>query len=97
MTLQKVDRNRHPYKMYKRRKNDVNCVSHKTVSAKRVLSYLRIAEKLEEEAIKRYTDHIKQIENPEINALLEGIRRNEERHLRMLEQSIRAISTEEEL
>jgi rubrerythrin len=67
------------------------------MSTKRVLSYLRIAKKLEEEAIERYTDHIKKIENPEINALLEGIRRNEERHLRMLKQYVQAISTEEEL
>ena len=71
------------------------CVSRKTTSMKRVLAYLRIAKKLEEEAIERYKDNIEKIENPEVNALLEGIRRNEERHLRMLDQAFRLMSTEE--
>ena len=62
-------------------------MSRVTSSKKRVLAYLRAAIKLEEEAIKRYEDHIAKIENPEVNALLEGIRRNEERHLRMLNEN----------
>jgi rubrerythrin len=64
-------------------------MSHETASKKRVLAYLRVAIKLEEEAIKRYEDHIAKIENPEVNALLEGIRRNEERHLRMLNENMK--------
>ena len=70
-------------------------MSRKITSMKRVLAYLRIAKKLEEEAIERYKDNIEKIENPEVNALLEGIRRNEERHLRMLDQAFRLMSTEE--
>ena len=66
-----------------------NDMSSETASKKRVLAYLRIAIKLEEEAIKRYADHIEKIENPEVNALLEGIRRNEERHLRMLDENMK--------
>jgi len=64
-------------------------MSRETASKKRVLAYLRVAIKLEEEAIKRYEDHIAKIENPEVNALLEGIRRNEERHLRMLNENMK--------
>ena len=64
-------------------------MSSETASKKRVLAYLRVAIKLEEEAIERYEDHIAKIENPEVNALLEGIRRNEERHLRMLNEKMK--------
>ena len=64
-------------------------MSHETAPNKRVLAYLRAAIKLEEDAIKRYTDHIEKIENPEVNALLEGIRRTEERHLRMLNENMK--------
>ena len=64
-------------------------MSRETTSKKRVLAYLRVAVRLEEEAIKRYTDHIEKIENPDVNALLEGIRRNEERHLRMLNENMK--------
>ena len=64
-------------------------MSSEIASKKRVLAYLRVAIKLEEEAIKRYEDHIAKIENPEVNALLEGIRRNEERHLRMLNENMK--------
>jgi len=63
-------------------------MSRENASIKRVLAYLRIAIKLEEEAIRRYTGHIENIKNPEINALLEGIRRNEERHLRTLTENM---------
>jgi rubrerythrin len=66
-----------------------NDISRETSSKKRVLAYLRIAIKLEEEAIRRYDDHITRIENPEVNVLLEGIRRNEERHLRMLNANMK--------
>jgi len=45
--------------------------------------------RLEEEAIERYTEHIEKTENPEINALLEGIRRNEKRHLQMLNENMK--------
>ena len=64
-------------------------MSSEIASKKRVLAYLRVAIKLEEAAIKRYEDHIAKIENPEVNALLEGIRRNEERHLRMLNENMK--------
>ena len=64
-------------------------MSRETTSKKRVLAYLRVAMRLEEEAIKRYTDHIEKIENPDVNALLEGIRRNEKRHLRMLNENMK--------
>ena len=64
-------------------------MSRETASKKRVLAYLKVAIKLEEEAMKRYEDHIGKIENPEVNALLEGIRRNEERHLRMLNENMK--------
>jgi len=64
-------------------------MSSETASKKRVLAYLRVAIKLEEEAIERYEDHIAKIENPEVNVLLEGIRRNEERHLRMLNEKMK--------
>ena len=64
-------------------------MSRETSSKKRVLAYLRAAIKLEEEAIRRYEDHIAKIENPEVNALLEGIRRNEERHLQMLNENMK--------
>ena len=63
----------------------------KTTSKKRVLAYLRVAKRLEEEAIKRYTEHIKKIKNPDLNALLEGIRRNEERHLQMINENIEIL------
>jgi len=66
-------------------------VSSENASTKRVLAYLRIAIKLEEEAIRRYTSHIEIIKNPEINALLEGIRRNEERHLKMLTENVKLL------
>ncbi len=45
--------------------------------------------RLEEEAIERYTGHIEKTEDPDINALLEGIRRNEERHLQMIDDEIK--------
>jgi rubrerythrin len=64
-------------------------ISRETSSKKRVLAYLRAATKLEEEAIRRYGDHIARIENPEVNALLEGIRRTEEKHLRMLNENMK--------
>ena len=64
-------------------------MSRETSSKNRALAYLRVATKLEEEAIRRYGDHIVKIENPEVNALLEGIRRNEERHLRMLNETMK--------
>ena len=64
-------------------------MSRETASKKRVLAYLRMAIKLEEEAIERYGDHIARIENPEVNALLEGIRRNEQRHLRILNENMK--------
>jgi len=54
-----------------------------------VVAYLRAAMRLEEEAIERYTEHIEKTENPEINALLEGIRRNEKRHLQMLNENMK--------
>ncbi|NIW14016.1 MAG: hypothetical protein GWN31_08805 [Candidatus Thorarchaeota archaeon] len=54
-----------------------------------MFAYLRVAMRLEEEAIERYTSHIEKIENPDINALLEGIRRNEERHLKMINDKIK--------
>jgi len=63
-------------------------VIRETTSKKRVLAYLRVAKRLEEEAIKRYTGHIEKIKNPDINALLEGIRRNEERHLQMINENM---------
>ena len=62
-----------------------------TTSKKRVLAYLRVAKRLEEEAIKRYTEHIEKIQNPDVNALLEGIRRNEERHLKMINENIEIL------
>jgi len=64
-------------------------MNRETTSKKRMLAYLRVAINLEEEAIKRYTDHIEKIGSPEVNALLEGIRRNEERHLRMLNENMK--------
>lgn len=64
-------------------------MSNETTSRKRVLAYLKFAIKLEEGAIKRYANHIEQIKNPDINTLLEGIRRNEERHLKMLTDSMK--------
>lgn len=64
-------------------------MSRETTSKKRVLAYLRVAMRLEEEAIQRYTSHIEKIENTDINALLEGIRRNEERHLKMINDKIK--------
>lgn len=64
-------------------------MSRETMSKKRVLAYLRVAMRLEEEAIERYTGHIEKTENPDINALLEGIRRNEERHLKMINDNIK--------
>lgn len=64
-------------------------MSRENASTKRVLAYFRIAIKLEEETIRRYTGHIENIKNPEINALLEGVRRNEERHLRMLTENMK--------
>ncbi len=64
-------------------------LNRETTSKKRVLAYLKVAMRLEEEAIERYTGHIEKIENPDINAILEGIRRNEERHLQMLNGKIK--------
>ncbi len=64
-------------------------MSRETTSKKRVLAYLRVAMRLEEEAIERYTGHIEKTEDPDINALLEGIRRNEERHLQMIDDEIK--------
>ncbi len=45
--------------------------------------------RLEEEAIERYTGHMEKTENPEINALFEGIRRNEKRHLQIISDNIK--------
>jgi rubrerythrin len=70
-------------------------MSRATSSKMRALAYLRVAMKLEEEAIKRYEDHIAKIENPAVNALLEGIRRNEERHLRMLNEKMKLFKKNE--
>jgi rubrerythrin len=67
----------------------VGSLNRENTSKKRVLAYLRIAMRLEEEAIERYTGHIEKIENPDINTLLEGIRRNEERHLQTINDNIK--------
>lgn len=61
----------------------------------RALAHLRFAIKLEKDAIKRYEDHIAKIENPAVNALLEGILRNEERHLRILNKKMRLFKKNE--
>ncbi|UCH70208.1 MAG: hypothetical protein JSV29_08285 [Candidatus Bathyarchaeota archaeon] len=64
-------------------------MSRETTSKNRVLAYLRAAMRLEEEAIERYASHIEKIGHPDINALLEGIRRNEKRHLQMINGNIK--------
>ena len=57
----------------------------------KALKLLREVQQLEREAVERYTDHIEKINNPEINSMLEGFRRSEERHYTELTEKINEL------
>jgi rubrerythrin len=63
----------------------------KKMDVEKALRLLREVQQLEKEAVERYTDHISRIENPEINSMLEGFKRSEERHYAELTEKINEL------
>ena len=61
------------------------------VDVEKTLRLLREVQQLEKEAVERYTDHITKINNPEINSMLEGFKRSEERHYAELTEKINEL------
>jgi len=57
----------------------------------KALRLLREVQQLEKEAVERYTDQIAKINNPEINSMLEGFKRSEERHYAELTEKIKEL------
>lgn len=61
------------------------------MDVEKALKLLREVQQLEKEAVERYTDHIAKINNPEINSMLEGFKRSEERHYEELTEKINEL------
>ncbi len=61
------------------------------MDVEKTLRLLGEVQQLEKEAVERYTDHIAKINNPEINSMLEGFKRSEERHYAELTEKINEL------
>lgn len=61
------------------------------MDVEKTLRLLGEVQQLEKEAVERYTDHISKINNPEINSMLEGFKRSEERHFAELTEKINEL------
>lgn len=61
------------------------------MDVEKTLRLLGEVQQLEKEAVERYTDHIAKIDNPEINSMLEGFKRSEERHYAELTEKINEL------
>ena len=61
------------------------------MDVEKAIRLLKEVQQLEKEAVERYTDHIARINNPEINSMLEGFKRSEERHYAELTEKIEEL------